>query len=290
MDSTKTTIKPESVEILCATMNQVDFSKLGEMNIGNCDVVFANQADAFSYDEVKLSGNTAKMVTTPTRGVGKNRNFALGIASGDILLLADDDLRYEPDYAETVKGAFRQLPDADVILFGLKYAKAGEIFKTRLPETRRLSFIRALRYGTCSIAVRRTSVMKHNLRFSELFGGGCLYSYGEDTDFIVQCFKSRLRIYSYQAVVATTSKDASTCYAGYGEKYFFDKGALARHSLGAMAFPYMLRMACKKTDSEIGALQRIACLWRGYRCFPSLISYEEWRSNRARDEEDNHRQ
>lgn len=266
----------EKIEILCATMHQDDFSKYNEMNINNCDVTFANQAGIFAYNEIKMPECTLKMFTTATIGVGRNRNFALALASGEILLFADDDLQYEPDVAETVIEAFQRFPDAEMIIFGIKYAKNGKVFRSRLPETERLSFFKALKYGTCAIAVRHDSVLKHNLHFSELFGGGCLYSYGEDTDFIVQCFKKRLKIYSYHAIIATTNKDTSTCYTGYGKKYFFDKGALARHSLGLMAFPYMLHMAQKSMESELSFAERLKHLLAGYHCFSELISYDKW--------------
>lgn len=279
--------KQKRIEILCATMHQTDFSKYDEMNISNCDVIFANQAGLFACDERKTSEKTVKMFTTATTGVGKNRNFALALSSGEILLFADDDLQYESNLAEIVDKAFQKFPDAEMMIFGIRYARNGNAFKSRLPETGRLSFFKALRYGTCAIAVRRDAVLKHNLRFSELFGGGCLYSYGEDTDFIVQCFRKRLKVYSYRAVIATTNKDTSTCYTGYGEKYFFDKGALARHSLGLMAFPYMLHMARKKMESELCFTERLKYLWKGYKCFPELLSYDKWMA--GQNEKDHYR-
>lgn len=264
------------IEILCATMHQTDFSKIDEMNICNCDVIFANQANRFAYNEVNTAENTAKMLTTATIGVGKNRNFLLELASGEVLLFADDDLQYEEDFLQTINDAFTKFEKAEMIIFGIQHAINGQVFRNRIPKTGRVPFLKALRYGTCAIAIRREAVLKNNLHFSELFGGGCLYSYGEDTDFIVQCFKKHLKIYSYHKVIATTNKDTSTCYTGYGEKYFFDKGALSRHSLGLMAFPFMLHMAKKRMESDLNFIDRLKHLWNGYKCFPGLISYERW--------------
>ena len=82
-----------------------------------CDVIYANQADHFAYEEMPGSGGRIKMWTTETVGVGKNRNLALALATGDLLLFADDDLRYEPGLAETLITAFHALPRADVIVF-----------------------------------------------------------------------------------------------------------------------------------------------------------------------------
>lgn len=271
-------------EILCATMNQTDFSKCQEMNIRNCDIVFANQSGRYGYEEIHNHTASARMLTTATRGVGKNRNLALALAKGEILLFADDDVTYEADMSGTISRAYRKFPKADMIIFGIQYTKQGKVFQKRVPDTGKLTFFKALRYGTCVISIRRRAVLKYNLHFTELFGGGCLYSYGEDTDFIVQCYKKRLKIYSYGEVIASSSKDVSTCNTGFGEKYFFDKGALARHSLGIMAIPYMLRMARKPMESNIDFRSRMKLLWSGYVNFPALLSFNDW--NRQHEEND----
>ena len=52
------------------------------------------------------------MITTTTHGVGINRNLALFYATGDILLLADDDMVYADGYPEMVRKAFADWPDA----------------------------------------------------------------------------------------------------------------------------------------------------------------------------------
>lgn len=277
--------KHRQIEILCATMDQTDFSKYQEMNIKNCDAIFANQAGKYAYEEMQENQMSARMLTTATRGVGKNRNLALVLAEGDILLFADDDVRYESDMSEIIEKAYQQFTDAEMIIFGIQYTKKGEVFQKRLPRTGKLPFFKALRYGTCVISIRRDVVLKHDLHFTELFGGGCLYSYGEDTDFIVQCFRKRLKIYSYNAVIASSSKDVSTCNTGFGEKYFYDKGALARHSLGLMTFPYMLHMARKPMKSELNFFARLKYLWEGYANYPALLSFDEWEKQH---EENNH--
>ena len=70
-------------QILCVTMGQTDFSKLEQMNI-HSDVIFANQADRTEKQVLEFDGHTAQMITTDTRGVGKNRNIALLHADADV--------------------------------------------------------------------------------------------------------------------------------------------------------------------------------------------------------------
>ena len=101
----------ERFQILCVTMHQKDFSKIKEMNI-HSDVVFANQCDETRYDTLEFEGHRAEMISTATRGVGINRNLAQSYSSGDICLIADDDLTYHDDVEQVVLGEFAAHPDA----------------------------------------------------------------------------------------------------------------------------------------------------------------------------------
>ena len=108
----------KNFEILCVTMNQVDFSKLTTMNV-HSDIVYANQAGRNDYEEYSYNGHLARMITTNTKGVGINRNIALMYADATYCLFADDDVIYKDDVEEIVTSEFETHPDADVIIFHL---------------------------------------------------------------------------------------------------------------------------------------------------------------------------
>lgn len=263
-----------SFEILCATMHQSDFSKIKSMNI-HSDVVFANQSDRNAFEEISFEGHQAKMISTKTRGVGLNRNIALLASSKDIILFADDDTVFAEDLEKNVIAAFEKKPCADVICFGMNFSKEGKIYYTRKTKTKKLSFFNSMRYGTAVVAMRRESYLKANLSFSQLFGGGCPYLHGEDTDLIIQCFKRKLKVYSYDFILGCTAKDSSTCFLGYNEKYFFDTGALARFAFGKLAVPYMLYMALRlRGKAEISFFSRLKMLFKGFRSFSKLNTFK----------------
>ena len=73
------------VQVLMAAMNQKDFSLIRKLNI-NCDAIIANQADSDAVWEMNTGEQKVKIVTTKTRGVGKNRNIGIENATGEILL------------------------------------------------------------------------------------------------------------------------------------------------------------------------------------------------------------
>lgn len=235
----------ETLEVLCATMHQTGFQKLEEMNISS-DVIFANQADTTAFQELTFGDYSAKMITTQTRGVGKNRNLARMYATGDILLFADDDIRYAPDYREQVLAAFEAWPDADLVIFSMDFTRNGQVYRRRQNKNGRISMISGLRYGAASCAVRRISLERSNLWFSTMFGGGAAFGHGEDTEFLANAFRKHLKVYTSSYCLGQTASDSSCWFRGFDEKFFFDQGVLYRNIFGVFAFPMAIQYCLRK--------------------------------------------
>lgn len=265
------------VQVVMATMNQKDFSIVKKLNI-RCDAVIANQASRESVWEMNTADQKVKIVTTDTRGVGRNRNIGLENATGEILLFADDDLVYNDDMAEKVTAAFDELADADVIVFGISLAKNGKIFERKVPQTGKLPFLKSMKYGMVHFAVRAEKLKSAGIKISELFGGGCLYCHGEDSDFLMQCFKAGMKIYTYNYELGVTSCDESTWFCGFNDKYFYDTGALAKNTFGLIAVPFMVRAAARtEGEGNMSYFKKIRLLFIGYKNFKKLVSYDEWK-------------
>ena len=210
-------------EIACVTMHQKDFSKLEEMNI-HSDVIFANQCDRTCYEEYDFEGHTARMISTQTRGVGINRNLALTYAKGDILLFADDDVKYVDDLEEIVLREFDAHPDADVFIFHLETDSARK--QIRYEKTRKHGRFERMPWGGCRIAVRLSSVRKANVWFTTLFGGGCVFPSGEDSMWLLDAKRKGLKFYVSKETIGTVSFEESTWFTGVDEKFYFGKGAM----------------------------------------------------------------
>lgn len=261
------------LQVLVATMHQKDFSLAERMNL-RCDAVIANQTDTCRVEEAQRPYGTLKMLSTDTAGVGLNRNIALGAADADLLLFADDDVTYFNDMPEQVTRAFAAHPDADVIVFGLDQTKAGAVFRRIRPPEGWLHVWNSMRFGTCVLAARRASLLRCGIHFHTLFGGGCLYSAGEDSLFLKSCFDSGLRVYGHRYVLGTCSKDQSSWFTGCNEKYFYDKGALMACLFPRCSRLMVLRFALIfKRETELSALQRLQWMERGRRGFRTLKPY-----------------
>lgn len=263
------------LQVLVATMHQKDCFIYQKMNI-RCDAVIANQADCDRVDYFDTSFGKVKMVTTPTRGVGLNRNHALLAADADILLLADDDIVYHDDMPESVISAFDELPEADVICFGMNITKAGRIVEKRTSSVKRLHFWNSMRYGTYRIAIRKKALIDKNIFFHQAFGGGCPFSAGEDSLFLKTCFDRGLKVYSHNYVLGTCSKDTSTWFVGYNEKFFYDKGILVYHLFPKSSYLFALYFAIFfKRKTDLNVYQRLKLVYRGVRAGKFMTPYQE---------------
>lgn len=213
-----------NVQLVVAAMHQKDDSLISKMNI-QTDAVIGNQCDECSNIEYSSNGHRVLYCNRQSRGVGTNRNTALSHSEGDILTFADEDMTFVDGYEAIIKEAFEKLPDADAIIFNT--VMCPEKRNRRLAKRiKRVRFYNALSYGASRISVKATALKRENITFHTCFGGGTRYSCGEDTIFIADLLKHKLKIYTYPSVIASVDSSSSTWFSGYTDKYLHDKGAL----------------------------------------------------------------
>lgn len=211
------------IQVLVATMNQQDHSLLEKMNI-QTDVIVGNQCDRNEVEHFIYNNHNVDWYSFAEKGVGLNRNNALLRATADIGMFADDDMVYVESYSEIVNKAFKEIPDADVIVFDLKYPNND---RRPITKIKRLNRKDCMRFGAARFAVRLSKIHLNGISFNICFGGGAKYSSGEDTLFLNDCLNKNLKIYSYPVVIAHLQDEReSTWFQGYNDKFFFDKGVI----------------------------------------------------------------
>jgi glycosyltransferase involved in cell wall biosynthesis len=106
------------IEILVATMNRTDLDFLSKMfpfkHFSNYNILIVNQSktNVLSSDYPSI-----RVINTYDFGLSKSRNLALQNAVGKILIIADDDIIYQIDFAEKTIVAHNKLDQATVINF-----------------------------------------------------------------------------------------------------------------------------------------------------------------------------
>ena len=214
------------VEVLISAVNVEDISFYKQFNL-ECDCLIINQAGKNAYEEVYDGCKKIRMITTDTKGLAKSRNLALLNSTADIVVFADDDEIFEEGYLQRIKDGFIEYPDVDFFFFfSIIYQNGKEIVK--VAEEKDLSFYNCLRYGSVHFVFRREVLARENLYLNTLFGAGTDLGSGEDSIFILSAIRKGLRVRTNKSLIARVYNDDSTWFEGYNEKYFYDKGALAR--------------------------------------------------------------
>lgn len=214
-----------NIQVLVSTMDQEDYSLLDKMNI-QTDAIVINQCDRNEVKEFNYKGNKIIWMSFNERGVGLSRNNGLMRATADICLMADDDMVYVDGYRGIVLRSFMDNQKADMIMFNVPIHKKDGTTIIKVKKENRVRFLNSMKFGTVNIGFKRDSILKKNIFFSLLFGGGAKYCSGEDSLFISDTFKKGLKIYSITEVIANIAENESTWFTGYNERYFFDRGAL----------------------------------------------------------------
>ena len=249
------------LQVLVAAVN-ADPRKLAEnMNL-RTDALIVNQCDRHGYEEWEPGGRKIRCLSMPERGVGLSRNTALMRSEGDICLFSDEDIRLEDDYEEKILGAFEANPDADVILFNMEIDPSRATYHN--DKKHRVRWYNYGRYGLVAAAVRREAVIRGNIGFSLLFGGGARYSNGEDSLFLHDCLKKGLHLYTETANIGREILRESTWFTGYSEKFFFDRGVLYAYLYGPMAEIWTLRYLLTKKKVLCGEVP-FSRAWRTMR-------------------------
>ncbi|WP_148630486.1 glycosyltransferase family A protein [Bacillus sp. E214] len=210
------------LQVLVSTMNQKDYSLVQKMNIQS-DAIFVNQCDRYGFEDFEYNGNSIQYFSFSERGVGLSRNNGLMRSTADICLFADEDVTYIDNYYEIVLKAFGENPKADVILFNVP-SKNPDRPAHLTKKNSRVRWYNCLKYGAVRIAVKSDSLKQANIYFSLLFGGGAKYSAGEDSLFVSECVKKKLKVYAVPSIIGYVSQEDSSWFEGYTDRYFYDKG------------------------------------------------------------------
>lgn len=243
------------VQVQVVTMKQDDFSLLERMNI-QCDAIIGNQdMPENSIQTIEFRGQTATVYSWKEKGVGLNRNNLMLRGDSEIALFADDDVVYDDGYVDTILKAFDEHPEADGITFNV--IPIPETIKPDLNRKwHRIRWYNCLKYGAPRLAIRNKVLREKNIYYSLLLGGGAKYNSGEDSLFIMQLLNAGVKLYAYPARIGTVTFE-NTWFAGYDEKYFFDKGVFFHLLSHRYAKPLCLQYCIRRQG-----LFKKECSWQ----------------------------
>lgn len=226
------------LQMLISAVEQNSGELPEKMNL-RTPAVIVDQCDRYAYEEHMRGEDRIQCFCMPERGVGLSRNTALLHADADVCIFSDEDIVYADDYAEKIRKAYEELPEADLILFNVKVSPARKTYWNE--DIHRVTYRNYGRYPAYSITGKLDAFRRANVSYSLLFGGGAKYSNGEDSLFLRDCLRAGLRIYTHTDCIGEEKERESTWFHGYNEKFFRDRGVLYHFLYGRLARVLSLR-------------------------------------------------
>ena len=216
-----------------ASANEDAQASANEANQASANEVAAqaiatNQAEVLQLasDELKafLQREDVKLHIIHSRGVSKNRNNALSLATAPLSLLSDDDVDYTAEGLQAIIQAFEQAPQADVISFqfhqeGQEKAYPSEGFHHQHPP-------KGYYISSCEIAFR-TQSLQGKFQFNENFGvGSAHFPSGEEDILLKDMLKAGLNCV-YEPICICSHPSLSTGTRRFADPVFLQcKGAI----------------------------------------------------------------
>lgn len=239
------------LDILMSCMHQTDDALIHKSKITGSAVVI-NQCDREGFTQY---GRVA-MYDTKERGLTRSRNMAIAKSNADICLLCDDDEEFVADYEQNILTAYESLPQADVIIFKMVNRPAS--FPDQVME---LKFPKTMKVSSWQISFRRESLLRTGVRFDERMGAGTGNGAEEELKFLTDCRKAGLRIFYVPYAIASVAQTDSTWFAGFNEKFFFDRGTTTRYILGVpLAVVYGIYYVLRKRKLYAGQISTTGAL------------------------------
>lgn len=188
-----------SLEVLISTLGSDGICRVARMELPEAEgvtyLVCWQKSDGVEIPAGLASRTDVRIIRNSGIGLSRNRNYALEHASGDVLLIADDDLKYTAASLEAVRQVFEKDPAFEIGLF--RYCnERGEHAKTYPCESVVITDRLPKGYYTTSVemAVRRSGKAA-SLRFCEALGlGAPVLKCGEEELFLLDARRKGCKV------------------------------------------------------------------------------------------------
>ena len=193
----------QRLQVLIATRNLTSEQQVNQlltnMNLQS-DYLLINQTENLACKIVNQ-----KVISVKQKGLSASRNLAIGKATGDIVLLADDDVNN---------------PEADIICFGVESKNPQR--KIKKMRSTQMGYLKIMRICSSQISMKLEKIK--GIPFDEKFGAGSTYNRGEEAIFLCDCLRRGLTIKYVNKKIAELEQKESTWYKGYSKEFFQIQG------------------------------------------------------------------
>jgi glycosyltransferase involved in cell wall biosynthesis len=226
------------------------------------DTLIVNQCGENDYRQEIRNDHIIRIFSVDDKGLTKSRNYAIDKSEADVCLLCDDDEEFADNYEEGILTAYRNIPEADVIIFNM--GNMPTIHKN-LPC--KLGYFDLMHVASWQISFRRKSILESGISFDTRMGAGTGNGAEEEFKFLTDCRRAGLNIYFDPFIIGNVAQTQSTWFSGYNRDFFINRGNTTRYIMGLFpAIAYALYYSIKKRkqfDRNISWLEALRLMLKG---------------------------
>ena len=134
----------------------------------------------------ELTRDDVTVVDLPGRGLSRNRNNCLRHATGELLLIADDDCRYTHERLQSIITTMDEHPEVDFAAFREDNTETTNVYPNYSFNLNK--YPKNYHVASIDIVLRRDKI-QGKLWFNELFGYGAPLSCGEEEILLLDAVK-----------------------------------------------------------------------------------------------------
>ncbi|HIC31578.1 MAG TPA: glycosyltransferase family 2 protein [Flavobacteriaceae bacterium] len=172
--------------------------------------------------ELTSKYDNIRVVNSYDKGLPQSRNLAIKNAKEDICLIADDDVKYLPDFEKAILDAFKS-NKADIITYKMKDDK-GRDFKF-YPNIKQHNLKSIKSVNSVVISFNRNKLIEKNIFFNENFGLGSTFEIANEYVFLRNALEAKANII-FEPKYILTHEYISTGRKQGNDKVIFGRSAL----------------------------------------------------------------
>lgn len=195
---------------------------------------------------IELQRDDFKVYITDSRGLSRNRNFALSKSDAELCLISDDDVDYQREELQLLIELFEENSDLSLITFEYRSAPAFQKKYPAIPFD--LNNPPKGYYVTSfEIAFRRSDVYG-KFWFNEHFGLGVpVLASGEEDLFLHDILKSGLKCRFYPVEIGTHIGSTTSDRENNNHNFWKTKGAIFKYMFPVTWLPRLIVNALRQS-------------------------------------------
>ena len=227
--------KFETLEILVATMNRSSLAFLESMfphdSYLNYRLLIINQTTEDCL--LKSDHDHIRVINSFERGLPNSRNLAIENAVGPYCLIADDDVKYQPNFYDDIIEGLRKFPEADMVTFQLINEK-GALHRS-YPDVIRHDKKSIATANSVVIVFKLQPLLDQEVRFNLNFGLGSTFPTANEYVFLRNALAKNLKLFFEPKVLLSHPNESSGMDVG-SDIMVFSRAALFYKYSGILGY------------------------------------------------------